>query len=112
MYKRQGLLGSNKSTEDKIQLFPNECFDLVEDIQKQILDKTGKHVEVMVYGDGAFKDPQGKIWEQMCIRDRSKSNSSVDYAMLEYCIREDLKMKKSRMMAVLDPCLLYTSRCV
>lgn len=60
---KYGLLGSNKSTEDKIKLFPNECFDLVEDIQKQILDKTGKHVEVMVYGDGAFKDPKGKIWE-------------------------------------------------
>ncbi len=60
---KYGLLGSNKSTEDKIKLFPNECFDLVKDIQKQILDKTGKHVEVMVYGDGAFKDPQGKIWE-------------------------------------------------
>ena len=61
--KKYGLLGSNKSTEDTIKLFPNECFDLVENIQKQILDKTGKHVEVMVYGDGAFKDPQGKIWE-------------------------------------------------
>ncbi len=60
---RYGLLGSNKSTEDTIKLFPNECFDLVENIQSQILEKTGKHVEVMVYGDGAFKDPQGKIWE-------------------------------------------------
>ena len=60
---KYGLLGSNKSTEDVIKLFPNECFDLVEDIQKKILDRTGKHVEVMVYGDGAFKDPQGKIWE-------------------------------------------------
>ena len=60
---RYGLLGSNKSTEDTIKLFPNECFDLVEDIQKKVLDQTGKHVEVMVYGDGAFKDPQGKIWE-------------------------------------------------
>ena len=60
---KYGLLGSNKSTENTIKLFPNECFDFVEDIQKQILDKTGKHVEVMVYGDGAFKDPQGKIWE-------------------------------------------------
>jgi len=60
---KYGLLGSNKATEDTIKLFPNECFDLVENIQKQILDKTGKHVEVMVYGDGAFKDPQGKIWE-------------------------------------------------
>ena len=60
---KYGLLGSNKSTEGMIKLFPNECFDLVENIQKQILDRTGKHVEVMVYGDGAFKDPQGKIWE-------------------------------------------------
>ena len=60
---KYGLLGSNKSTENQIKLFPNECFDLVENIQRQILDKTGKHVEVMVYGDGAFKDPQGKIWE-------------------------------------------------
>ena len=60
---KYGLLGSNKSTEDKIKLFPNECKDLVLAIQEQILEKTGKHVEVMVYGDGAFKDPQGKIWE-------------------------------------------------
>ncbi len=60
---KYGLLGSNKSTEDKIKLFPNECQDLVVDIQSAILEKTGKHVEVMVYGDGAFKDPQGKIWE-------------------------------------------------
>lgn len=58
-----GLLGSNKSTEDSIKLFPRECKDLVLEIQKQVLDKTGKHVEVMVYGDGAFKDPVGKIWE-------------------------------------------------
>lgn len=58
-----GLLGSNKSTEDSVKLFPRECNDLVLDIQKQILDRTGKHVEVMVYGDGAFKDPVGKIWE-------------------------------------------------
>ena len=58
-----GLLGSNKSTEDKIKLFPNECTDLVYDIQKQIFERCGKHVEVMVYGDGAFKDPKGKIWE-------------------------------------------------
>jgi len=60
---KYGLLGSNKSTEDKIKLFPRECQDLVEDIQAEMLKKTGKHVEVMVYGDGAFKDPQGKIWE-------------------------------------------------
>ena len=58
-----GLLGSNKATEDTVKLFPKECRDLVFDIQKQIRDKTGKHVEVMVYGDGAFKDPKGKIWE-------------------------------------------------
>ena len=60
---KYGLLGSNKSTENKIKLFPQECKDLVVAIQAQILEKTGKHVEVMVYGDGAFKDPQGKIWE-------------------------------------------------
>lgn len=58
-----GLLGSNKSTEETIKLFPNECTDLVMDIQKDILERTGKYVEVMVYGDGAFKDPVGKIWE-------------------------------------------------
>ncbi|MBR2045115.1 MAG: coenzyme F420-0:L-glutamate ligase, partial [Agathobacter sp.] len=61
--EKYGLLGSNKSTEDKIKLFPQECKDLVVAIQEEILNKTGKHVEVMVYGDGAFKDPQGKIWE-------------------------------------------------
>lgn len=58
-----GLLGSNKSTEDQVKLFPRDCQGLVDDIQKKILDITGKHVEVMVYGDGAFKDPVGKIWE-------------------------------------------------
>ncbi len=61
--EKYGLLGSNKSTEDTIKLFPRECQGLVEDIQKKIMDATGKHVEVMVYGDGAFKDPKGKIWE-------------------------------------------------
>ena len=60
---KYGLLGSNKSTEDKIKLFPNECKGLVVEIQNKLLEKTGKLVEVMVYGDGAFKDPQGKIWE-------------------------------------------------
>ena len=60
---KYGLLGSNKSTEDKIKLFPNECKDLVLAIQNSLLEKTGKLIEVMVYGDGAFKDPQGKIWE-------------------------------------------------
>ena len=61
--EKYGLLGSNKSTEDTIKLFPRDCKGLVLDIQKRINDATGKHVEVMVYGDGAFKDPQGKIWE-------------------------------------------------
>ena len=61
--EKYGLLGSNKSTEDKVKLFPRECRDLVLDIQSRILKVTGKHVEVMVYGDGAFKDPKGKIWE-------------------------------------------------
>lgn len=61
--EKYGLLGSNKSTESSVKLFPRECTDLVMDIQKEILGRTGKHVEVMVYGDGAFKDPVGKIWE-------------------------------------------------
>ena len=61
--EKYGLLGSNKSTEESVKLFPRECKDLVLDVQARILKATGKHVEVMVYGDGAFKDPQGKIWE-------------------------------------------------
>ena len=61
---RYGLLGSNKATEDTVKLFPREdCQKLVEDIQARLLETTGKHMEVMVYGDGAFKDPIGKIWE-------------------------------------------------
>lgn len=61
--EKYGLLGSNKATEDKVKLFPRDCQDLVEEVQKRILTETGKKVEVMVYGDGAFKDPVGKIWE-------------------------------------------------
>ena len=61
--EKYGLLGSNKATEETIKLFPRDCQDLVLDIQKKVFDATGKHVEVMVYGDGAFKDPKGKIWE-------------------------------------------------
>lgn len=61
--EKYGLLGSNKSTEESVKLFPRDCSDLVAEVQAQILEKTGKHVEVMVYGDGAFKDPVGKIWE-------------------------------------------------
>lgn len=58
-----GLLGSNKATEDKIKLFPRNCNDFVIKLQEEMLKRTGKHVEVMVYGDGAFKDPVEKIWE-------------------------------------------------
>ena len=58
-----GLLGSNKSTEDSVKLFPRNCDPIVEGIQNKILELTGKHVEAMIYGDGAFKDPIGKIWE-------------------------------------------------
>ena len=61
--EKYGLLGSNKATEEKVKLFPRDGQPLVEGIQKEILEKSGKHVEVMIYGDGAFKDPQGKIWE-------------------------------------------------
>ena len=58
-----GLLGTNKATDDKVKLFPRDCQTLVENIQKRMYELTGKHIEVMVYGDGAFKDPVGKIWE-------------------------------------------------
>lgn len=61
--EKYGLLGSNKATEDQVKLFPRDCQALVEDIQDRIFKATGKLVEVMVYGDGAFKDPIGKIWE-------------------------------------------------
>ncbi|MBQ3501130.1 MAG: coenzyme F420-0:L-glutamate ligase [Oscillospiraceae bacterium] len=61
--EKYGLLGSNKATENTVKLFPRDSQALVLDIQKRVLEATGKHVEVMVYGDGAFKDPQGKIWE-------------------------------------------------
>ncbi len=61
--EKYGLLGSNKSTEDSVKLFPRDCQDLVLALQAKLLEMTGKHIEVMVYGDGAFKDPVGKIWE-------------------------------------------------
>ncbi len=60
---RYGLLGSNKATEDTVKLFPVNCQEFVEDVQAQLKERSGKDVEVMVYGDGAFKDPVGKIWE-------------------------------------------------
>ena len=58
-----GLLGSNKATENKVKLFPRDCQPVVDGIAEKLLEATGKHVEVMIYGDGAFKDPVGKIWE-------------------------------------------------
>ena len=61
--ERFGLLGSNKSDETTIKLFPHDCQDFVEEVQEKLLEVTGKKIEVMVYGDGAFKDPQGHIWE-------------------------------------------------
>lgn len=61
--QKYGLLGANKSREDKVKLFPRDADNLVKDIQARLFKETGKHFEVMVYGDGAFKDPQGKIWE-------------------------------------------------
>lgn len=61
--EQYGLLGSNKSTEDKVKLFPHNCDGVVYDVQKYVKEATGKNVEVMIYGDGAFKDPKGKIWE-------------------------------------------------
>ena len=61
--EKYGLLGSNKATEDQVKLFPRECQPVVDAIQKKLFEATGKTIEVMVYGDGAFKDPVGKIWE-------------------------------------------------
>ena len=61
--QKYGLLGSNKATEETVKLFPRDAQPLVDGVQEALLEKTGKHIEVMIYGDGAFKDPQGKIWE-------------------------------------------------
>ena len=61
--EKYGLLGSNKATEDKVKLFPRNCQPIVDRIQKTMVEKSGKNIEVMIYGDGAFKDPVGKIWE-------------------------------------------------
>lgn len=60
---KYGLLGSNKATEETVKLFPIRCQEMVDSIQKKLVEKTGKQIEVMIYGDGAFKDPVGKIWE-------------------------------------------------
>ena len=61
--ERYGLLGSNKAAEDTVKLFPRDAQDFVLDVQRRLFKATGKHVEVMIYGDGAFKDPKGRIWE-------------------------------------------------
>lgn len=61
--EKYGLLGSNKATEDTVKLFPRDCQTLVENIQAKLFEVTGKKIEIMIYGDGAFKDPVGKIWE-------------------------------------------------
>lgn len=61
--EKYGLLGSNKATDESVKLFPRDCQPIVEGIRKTLFDRTGKNVEVMIYGDGAFKDPVGKIWE-------------------------------------------------
>ena len=60
---KYGLLGSNKATEETVKLFPIHCQEMVDEIQKRLIERTGKQIEVMIYGDGAFKDPVGKIWE-------------------------------------------------
>lgn len=93
--ERFGLLGSNKSTEESVKLFPRDCTDLVLDVQKQILDKTGKHVEVMVYGDGAFKDPVGKIWELadpcVSVANTAGLNGTPNELKLKYLADNDFK---------------------
>lgn len=93
--ERFGLLGSNKSTEESVKLFPRECTELVLDVQKQIFDKTGKHVEVMVYGDGAFKDPVGKIWELadpcVSVAHTAGLNGTPNEVKLKYLADNDFK---------------------
>ncbi len=95
--EKYGLLGSNKSTEESVKLFPRtgECEKLVEDIQKQVLAKSGKHVEVMVYGDGAFKDPVGKIWELadpcVSVANTEGLNGTPNEVKLKYLADNDFK---------------------
>lgn len=93
--EKYGLLGSNKSTEETVKLFPRDCTDLVLDVQKQMLLKTGKHVEVMVYGDGAFKDPVGKIWELadpcVSVANTEGLNGTPNEVKLKYLADNDFK---------------------
>ena len=93
--ERFGLLGSNKSTEESVKLFPRDCTDLVLEVQGKILEKTGKHVEVMVYGDGAFKDPVGKIWELadpcVSVAHTEGLNGTPNEVKLKYLADNDFK---------------------
>lgn len=93
--EQYGLLGSNKSTEEAIKLFPRDCTDLVYEVQRQILEKTGKHVQVMVYGDGAFKDPVGKIWELadpcVAVAHTDGLNGTPNELKLKYLADNDFK---------------------
>lgn len=93
--ERFGLLGSNKSTEESVKLFPRDCTDLVLEVQGKILEKTGKHVEVMVYGDGAFKDPVGKIWELadpcVSVSHTEGLNGTPNEVKLKYLADNDFK---------------------
>ena len=112
-----GLLGSNKSTESSVKLFPRECTDLVMDIQKEILDRVGKHVEVMVYGDGAFKDPVGKIWElaDPCVSPASTPglDGTPNEVKLKYLADNDFKdlsgeeLKKAIENRIRENCRVY-----
>lgn len=90
-----GLLGSNKSTEDTVKLFPRDCNDLVLEIQRTIMEKTGKQIEVMIYGDGAFKDPVGKIWELadpcVSVAHTSGLNGTPNELKLKYLADNDFK---------------------
>ena len=93
--ERFGLLGSNNSTEESVKLFPRDCTDLVLEVQGKILEKTGKHVEVMVYGDGAFKDPVGKIWELadpcVSVAHTEGLNGTPNEVKLKYLADNDFK---------------------
>lgn len=93
--ERFGILGSNKSTEESVKLFPRDCTDLVLEVQGKILEKTGKHVEVMVYGDGAFKDPVGKIWELadpcVSVSHTEGLNGTPNEVKLKYLADNDFK---------------------
>lgn len=93
--EKYGLLGSNKSTEQSVKLFPKDCEELVMGIQEEFMNRTGKHIEVMVYGDGAFRDPVGKIWElaDPCVSPASTPglNGTPNEIKLKYLADNDYK---------------------